>query len=113
MNGRAVKSALWGAAAGAIALAVVGSWWPGWMFTANAEKMAAERASSAVVAALAPICVARVQALPDAAAIIAKMKDVPHWDRGDAVAKTGAATLPGMKEPHSEVAKACAELLVK
>jgi hypothetical protein len=52
-----VKPAVWGAVAGAIALAVVGFSQLGWTLGSTAEKMATQRAETAVVAALAPICV--------------------------------------------------------
>ena len=50
------KPALWGAAGGAVALAIVGFTWGGWMTNGTANKLADERADSAVVAVLTPIC---------------------------------------------------------
>ena len=52
-----VRSVLWGAAAGAIALAIVGFNWGGWVTAGAAETLAKSRAATAVVAALTPICV--------------------------------------------------------
>jgi len=49
---------LWGAAAGAIALAIVGFTWGGW----HTEKGAAQRAQTAVQIALIPECVREVMA---------------------------------------------------
>jgi len=49
-----VKPALWGAAAGAIALAIVGFNWGGWVTGGTAETLAKNSAATAVVAALAP-----------------------------------------------------------
>jgi hypothetical protein len=63
-----VKPAVWGAVAGAIALAVVGFSQLGWILGSTAEKIATQRAETAVVAALAPICVERFQQQTDAAA---------------------------------------------
>jgi hypothetical protein len=108
-----IKPALWGAAIAAVILIVGGSWWPGWMLKTNAENMAVERVASAVVAARADICVAQVKARPDAAVVIATIKGAQYWERGDALSKTGAATLPGMAKPDPDVAKACGELLAK
>jgi hypothetical protein len=51
------KAALWGTAGGAVALAIVGFIWGGWTTTSTADKLADERADSAVVAVLAPTCV--------------------------------------------------------
>ncbi len=55
------KPALWGAAGGAIALAIVGFTWGGWMTTGTANKLADQRADTAVVAILTPICVDKFQ----------------------------------------------------
>ena len=63
-----VKPAAWGAVAGAIALAIVGFSQLGWTTGSTAEKMATQRAETAVVAALAPICLERYQQQADAAA---------------------------------------------
>ena len=43
------RSALWGAAAGAIALAIVGFSWGGWVTGGTAETLAKNRAATAVV----------------------------------------------------------------
>jgi hypothetical protein len=50
-----------GAAGGGVALAIVGFIWGGWTTTSMANKLADERADSAVVAVLAPICVEKFQ----------------------------------------------------
>ena len=52
-----LKPALYGAAAGAVALAIVGFSWGGWVTGGTAKQMAANRAKLEVVAALVPICV--------------------------------------------------------
>jgi hypothetical protein len=64
----AVKPACWGAVGGAIALAIIGFHWGGWMTSHAAGKFADERADVAVVAALTPICVDKFQHDADAAA---------------------------------------------
>ncbi len=65
------KPALWGAAGGAIALAIVGFTWGGWMTTGTANKLADQRADTAVVAILTPICVDKFQQNGDATANLA------------------------------------------
>jgi hypothetical protein len=52
---------LWGAVAGAAALAVVGFTWGGWVTGGQAEAMTLKRSEAAVVAALTPICIERFQ----------------------------------------------------
>jgi hypothetical protein len=88
-----VKPAVWGAVAGAIALVVVGFSQLGWTLGSTAEKMATQRADTAVSAALAPICVERFQQQTDAAAkLVAFNKVSSSWDRRSLIEKGGWAT---------------------
>ena len=105
---------LWGAAVGAIVLAIVGFNWGGWVTGSVAERLAAGRAEAAVVSALTPICVAQFQKGADAAAKLATLKEIKSWEQGDYVGKSGWATMPGSTaEPNRDVAIACAEQLNK
>jgi pimeloyl-ACP methyl ester carboxylesterase len=108
----AVRPALWGAVAGAIALAIVGFSWGGWVTGGTAEKLARNGAATAVVAALTPICVEKFRQAADASANLVEMKKATYaWDQSKFVEKGGWATMPGSTEPNSAVAKACAESL--
>ena len=108
------KPFLWGAAAGAVALAIAGFSWGGWVTGATAERLAGARADAAMVAALAPICVTQFQASARAGASLAALKQVQSWEQAEYVSKGGWATMPGSKEePNREVAAACAAALVK
>ena len=51
---------LWGAAAGAAAVAIVGFTWGGWVTGGQAEAMTQKRSEAAVVAVLTPICIERI-----------------------------------------------------
>jgi pimeloyl-ACP methyl ester carboxylesterase len=107
-----VRSVLWGAAAGAIALAIVGFSWGGWVTGGTAETLAKSRAATAVVAALTPICVEKFRQAADASANLVEMKKAAYvWDQSKFLEKGGWATMPGSTEPNSAVAKACAESL--
>lgn len=107
------KPAFWGAVAGAIAALVVGFNWGGWVTGGTAEADAAKRSKAAVVAALAPICVAKFKAAPDAAANSVALKKVETWSQSEFVEKGGWASTPGgTPEQVTAVARACAELLV-
>ena len=57
---------LLGAAAGAIALAVIGFNWGGWITEAKAQQRASVLVDQSMVALLAPICVAQFQKAPKA-----------------------------------------------
>jgi hypothetical protein len=108
----AMKPALWGAAAGAVALAIVGFGWGGWVTGGTAEALAKNNAATAVVAALTPICVEKFRQATDASANLAEMKKATYaWDQSKFVEKGGWATMPGSTEPNSAVARACAESL--
>jgi hypothetical protein len=108
------KPALWGMAGGAIAAAIVGFSWGGWVTGGRADADATQRAHVAVVAALAPVCVERFQRATDVTANLAALNKVDSWSRGDFIEKGGWATVPGSKAPVevSAVAQACALLLV-
>jgi hypothetical protein len=105
-----VKPAVWGAVVGAVAFTVVGFSSLGWTLGSTAEKMATQRAETAVVAALAPICVEKFQQQTDSAAkLVALNKVSSSWDRRALIEKGGWATMPGSNAPNSAVASACAE----
>ena len=108
----AVRPASWGAATGAIALAIVGFSWGGWVTGGTAETLATNRAATAVVAALTPVCVDKFRQAADASANLAEMKKATYlWDQSKFVEKGGWATMPGSTQANSAVAKACAESL--
>ena len=94
-------------------MAIVGFSWGGWVTGGRADTDATQRASTAVVAALAPVCVAKFQGTPEVVANLAALKKVDSWAQGDFVEKGGWATVPGSSSPErvSAVAKACATLL--
>lgn len=103
---------LWGAAAGAVALAVGGFTLGGWMTGGNAEAMAQKRSQAAVVAVLTPICIQRFQANANAPVKLAELKNIgTSWLRRDYIVSGGWATF-GQERPF-ELADACAEALNK
>jgi len=108
-----VKPAFWGVVGGAVALAIAGFGWGGWVTGGKAEAEAMQRADTAVVVALAPVCVEKFQQASDVSANLTALKQVDTWSRGDFIEKGGWATLPGSNSPEqvSAVAQACAVLL--
>ena len=111
LQGDSLTRLLQGAAAGAVATIVVGFYWGGWSLGSNADKMAKERSELAVVAALAPVCVAQFRALPDAEAKQIALSKVDSWKRGDEFPKE-FVTLPGQSYPSSALVDACSTLLL-
>jgi hypothetical protein len=106
-----LKPALWGAAAGAVTMTVIGFSWMGWMLGGTADRMAADRAESAVVRALAPICVEKFEQQADSAAKLIEFKKTASWDQRALIEKGGWASTAGSKATNSAVASACAEKL--
>lgn len=103
---------LYGLITGAVALAIVGFNWGGWVTGGTHEEVSVSRANAATVAALSPICVAQFRNSPDAAAKLAELKKIESWQRSEFVSKGGWATFPGgTGEPNSAVASACADSL--
>ena len=107
------KPLLLGAAAGAIALAIIGFTWGGWVKGSTAEAGAKQRAETAVVAALVPICVARFNGAADVAVHAAALKKASSWDQSSYVEKGGWANMPGSTTTNTDLARACAEALTK
>ena len=107
-----VEAALWGAAAGAAGLALVGFVFGGWVTGGKATQMAQLQADKAVISVLAPICVDKFKHASNANENLGKLNAISYsWEKGTYVSQGGWATLPGNNEPHQGVAQACAELL--
>ena len=106
-----LKPGIWGAVIGAAAISVVGFSTFGWTLGSTAERMATERAQTAVVGVLAPICVEKFQHQADAPTKLIEFNKVSSWNRRSVIEKGGWATMPGTDTPNSAVATACAERL--
>ncbi len=111
LQGDSLTRLMQGAAGGAVIAMILGFGWGGWTLGSKAESMADERATAAVVKALAPICVDRFKTASNAQATLVALKAVDSWNRDSFVAKGGWATFPGNAEPNRSVAEACAKML--
>ena len=110
-QGESLKRLLQGAAVGVVATLAIGFGWGGWMLGSTAKTLADSTASSAVVAAIAPICADQFQRSTDAAVNLTALKKASTWDQGTFVEKGGWAVMPGSKAADSGVPQACAALL--
>jgi hypothetical protein len=109
-----VKPALWGAAAGAIALAIVGFTWGGWVTASTAQAMSQDHTNIEIAKILAPICFQQFQQQPDAGAKLVELKGMAsEYQQATFIEKSGAAMMPGGDKPLKGVSQACAELLVQ
>ena len=107
-----LKPGIWGAVIGAVTISVVGFSSLGWTLGSTADRMAKERAQTAVVDVLAPICVEKFQHQTDAATKLIEFKKVSSsWDRRSFIEKGGWAAMAGADAPNLAVVTACAERL--
>ena len=109
-----LKPGLYGAVAGAIALAIVGFAWGGWVTGGDAKHRAEAASQAAMVTALAPICADKFERAATAdTTLITKLKAVDAWERDGYLTKAGWVTFPGNAKPDGDVAKECLNLLKK
>ena len=103
---------LWGAAAGAVALAIVGFSWGGWVTGNTAQQLARKEANAAVVKVLTPFCIANFQKATDAPDKLATLKKInSSWARETFIKEGKWATVG--TEQNGGVVDACAEALYK
>jgi hypothetical protein len=108
-NAKATKTMTFWIAIGAIVLTLVlGFTRGGWTTGATATKMAETSAQNAVVARLAPICVAQFKADARGAAKLEELKAANSFQRATFVQDQGWATMPGEDAPDNRVARECA-----
>ena len=111
LQGESLKRLLQGAFIGSVATMIIGFHRGGWMLEITAWQMAENRANTALVAALAPMCADKFRQDTDAGLNMAELKKVSSWMQDSYIEKGGWATFPGMVSPEHGVAKACANLL--
>ena len=105
------STAIWSGLGGATAMAILGFSTLGWSTGSSANRMAGERASTAVVSALVPFCVAKAKGDPDASRMTKLRAETSSYTRSDLVRTSGWATLPGMTSPDYNLSTACSERL--
>ena len=80
-QGESLKQLLQGAALGALATLAIGLSWGGWMLGSTAKTLADSTANSAVVAAIAPICVDQFQRSADAANNLTALQKTSSYEQ--------------------------------
>lgn len=107
-----LKPALWGAAGGALALAIVGFAWGGWVTGGKAEVLARQQVQAALVEVLTPMCVDKFNRAENAQARLVEFRKMTSsWDRERFVRENDWAKFG--KESNSLVVDACASQLYK
>lgn len=108
-----LKLGAWGFVAGSIVTMIVGFSWGGWSTGSTTDRVAMERSTAAVTAALLPVCLEKSKADPAGTKKLVALKALTStYDQRDAVLKDGWASV-GETEGNRDVAEACASQLVK
>lgn len=113
MNKENLKIFAQGAAAGGVALAI-GIFWSGMAVTAgSAETTARAQAQTAVVEQLTPICLAQFALAENTQQLRKDLAAKESWTRADFVKAGGWATMPGSTTPRDDIARPCADMIIK
>ena len=112
MKWQMIKTILWSAIGGALVWWIVLSAGFGWTSASSADQQAVERAETAVLDVLTPICVAGFKRDADHDAKLATLKAKSNWTRDDYVMEQGWATMPGSTEPEQRIAQQCANRIL-
>ena len=116
LSGDSLTRLLQGIAIGFVLTVAVGFNWVGpgfgWVTGGTADKMANNRAETAVIAVLAPICADKFFAQPDIAAKKVAFEKTESWKRRDELAKEWT-TLPGGSYQSSDLVDACSAEILK
>ncbi len=108
INKESLKLFSQGAAAGAVALAIVG-FSAGWVVTSGAaDEKSRDVARVAVIDALVPICVAQFAGNANNKQLIGELTQISSWKQQEFVEAKGWATMPGGKAAADGVARECA-----
>ena len=112
-NAKPTKAMTFWIAIGAIVLTLIlGFTRGGWTTAATATTMAESSAQNAVIARLAPICVAQFNADSQQTGKLEELKALGSFQRATFVQEQGWATMPGETEPDNRVARECASQLM-
>lgn len=107
------KPAAWGFVVGSVVTMIIGFSWGGWTTSGSAERLATNRSTTAVTAALVPVCLEKSKADPAAAKKLVALRALTSsWDQRDAVLNDGWASI-GTGDANREVADACVTELLK
>lgn len=105
--------AAYGAVGGAIALAIVGFTWGGWVTAGTAQKLANSASIAAVTEAMTPYCLEMAKNDPQAATVLTELKTAKGYNGRLVIEKAGWATPMGADKPNSALATACQKALAE
>jgi hypothetical protein len=116
LSGESLTRLLQGIAVGFVLTVAIGFNWfgPGfgWVTGGTVDKIANNRAETAVIAVLAPICAEKFLAQSDVVAKKAAIAKIDSWRRRDELPKEWT-TLPGGSYQNSDLVDACLTEILK
>lgn len=112
LNKEKIKTSMLGGIVGAIIVMIIGFGWGGWVLGSTSQKNADTMVEDAIVARLAPMCVAKFNEDAEKDKKLRELTEKSYWEREKYVKEQGWATMPFEKEPDSRVAEVCAELIM-
>jgi hypothetical protein len=109
------KPYAWGFGAGMVFLAAAAQFWPGYMLDSNVQGLVTEASVKGKLAGYTPGCVARFLASPNYAANREVLAKSSTWSRenGFPGELRELITLPGETRINDQLARDCAELILK
>ncbi len=107
-----LKPVLAGAVGGAILTTLLGFTLGGWVTSSKSESAARNKSNSAVIAALAPICLHNFKKSADAQEQRALLKKTDDWKYAEFVNSAGWTKIPGVQAVSNGLARNCAELIL-
>ena len=112
VNKEKIKTGFWSAIGGAIIVMIIGFGWGGWVLGSTSQRTADTMVEDAVIARLAPMCVAQFNADAEKGRKFEELKAKNRWDREKYVEEQGWATMPFEKEPDIKIAEVCVEKIL-
>jgi hypothetical protein len=116
LSGESLTRLLLGIAVGFVLAVAIGFNWVGpgfgWVTGGTVDKIADNRAETAVIAVLAPVCAEKFLAQPDVAARKVALAKTDSWTRTGELPKEWI-TLPGSSYPNSDLLDACSAEILK
>ena len=112
VNKEKIKTGIWGAIGGAVVVMIIGFGWGGWVLGSTSQRTADTMIADALVARLAPMCVAQFNADAEKERKFEELKAKNRWDQDKYVEEQGWATMPYEKEPDNMVAQLCVQQIL-
>jgi hypothetical protein len=107
-----LQPALYGAACGAVAVAIIGFQWGGWVTGGTAKALASSQTQSEVVSVLTPLCLDLAKSDPEFTTKMLEIKKASSYTRSELVVKAGWGTKLGSDNVNKLVARTCADKLL-